>query len=95
MKRRRRPARRKPELSIKQILAWADAWFARTGQWPRVASGRIPGSDGETWANIESNLRRGERGLPYRTTLARLMAEHRGVRNRGALPPFTAGLLVA
>jgi hypothetical protein len=89
---KRRPARlraRRRLLTIRQILAWADAWFARTGHWPHVASGPIPEALGETWASIESNLRRGQRGLPYRTTLARLLAEHRGARNHMGLAPLT------
>jgi hypothetical protein len=92
---RHRRSARAPELSIRQILAWADAWFERTGRWPHVASGRIPGALGETWANVESNLRRGHRGLPYRTTLARLLAEHRGVRNHMRLPRLTEGKILA
>jgi hypothetical protein len=36
-KRRRRP--RKPPRTLEQILAWADAHFARKGAWPAATSG--------------------------------------------------------
>jgi hypothetical protein len=78
-----------PELSGPQILAWADAWHQRWGTWPRVASGRIPGTLGETWKKVDSALYSAGRGLPYRSSLARLLAEHRGVRNPRRLPPLT------
>jgi hypothetical protein len=80
---------------VAQILAWADAWFESRGEWPHVASGPIPGTDGESWKNLESNLRRGERGLPYRSTLAQLLAEHRGARNHMRLPPMTVAQILA
>src|SRR5262245_5533659 len=31
-----------PDLAVGKILAWADAHFRRTGQWPKVVSGPIP-----------------------------------------------------
>jgi hypothetical protein len=74
-------------LSIKQILAWADAHHRQHGQWPSARSGAIEG--GETWKGVDVALRRGSRGLPAGSTLARLLAKHRGVRNRSALPTLT------
>src|SRR5205085_2453111 len=44
----------------------------------------------EKWCNISQALYDGRRGLPGGSSLARLLAEHRGVRNRSALPPLTA-----
>jgi len=82
-------------LSIPQILAWADEWFERTGKWPQRTSGLIPGSLGEKWQNMENNLRRAGRGLPLQTTLAQLLAEHRGKRNRKDLPPYTVEQVLA
>src|SRR5262249_17913583 len=92
---RPRISRRRPELSIPLILSWADAWFERTGEYPHARSGRIPGTLGETWWNVESNWRRGGRGLPYRTTLARLLAEKRGARNHMGLPALTVTQILA
>jgi hypothetical protein len=71
---------RKPRLTIDEILRWADAHRARTGQWPKNRSGSIPESDGETWYRVEGALLDGRRGLPGGMTLTRLLAEHRGVR---------------
>ncbi|WP_088255937.1 hypothetical protein [Fimbriiglobus ruber] len=77
-----------PPLTEEQILAWADAFYHRTGRWPRQENGSdvIPGSRGETWLNVEQALVKGLRGLPGGATLARLLADHRGVRNVGNLP---------
>jgi hypothetical protein len=94
-KRKRRPVWKKPGLYIEQILRWADAWKARTGQWPKRTSGRIPESPGDTWGTIQVALYKGHRGLPGRSTLAQLLAEHRGIRNPMRLPPFTISKILA
>src|SRR5262249_59555608 len=49
-------------------------------------SGPVSESPGETWSGIHAALAQGLRGLPCAISLARLLAEHRGVRNRMALP---------
>lgn len=73
-----------------QILAWADAFEQRVGRWPRANVDRvIAGSLGEKWPNVNAALKRGHRGLPGGATLAQLLAEHRGMRNQGNLPPLT------
>ncbi len=87
------PAR--PKLTVSQILAWADAHHKSTGQWPREDSGAIRGTDGETWKGVSTALANGFRGLPGDTTLARLLAEHRGVRNIQGLPPLTVKQILA
>jgi hypothetical protein len=78
----------KPLLSIEQILAWADAHKAATGDWPRITSGKVKDTD-ETWLGIDATLRAGRRGLPGDSSLAKLLAEHRSVRNIMNLPPLT------
>ena len=78
----------KPLLSIEQILAWADAHKVATGDWPRTNSGKVTATD-ETWLGIDATLRAGRRGLPGGSSLARLLAEHRSVRNTMDLPPLT------
>src|SRR5437899_8217356 len=67
-------------LSAAQILAWVDAYHARTGFWPKSHSGRIPGTRGETWAKVNAALCAGARGLRGGSSLARLLARQRGVR---------------
>jgi hypothetical protein len=74
--------RRRPPLTVEQILAWADAHYARTGRWPHKGSGPVEGAPGEVWGNINSALSRGHRGLPWGTSLIRLLARHG--RGRGA-----------
>jgi hypothetical protein len=86
------PTQREPKrpssrpLTVEQILQWADAHHARTGAWPNVSSGEIPETGGETWRNVYQALYHGHRGHPGGSSLARLLAEHRGVRNRMASP---------
>jgi hypothetical protein len=69
----------RPKLTIKRILSWADAHHERTGQWPNQSTGKVDGVEGEHWSTLNSNLRRGSRGLRGNTTLARLLASRRGV----------------
>jgi hypothetical protein len=78
-----------PLLSVQQILDWADAHLDRTGQWPKPNSGSIHELPGETWAGVNHALRRGSRGLPGGSSLARLLADERQVRNAadGRTPP--------
>jgi hypothetical protein len=79
---------RLPRLTIKQVLAWADAFRARTGRWPtdRSSPQTIPGTRGEQWRNVNAALHQGRRGFPGGYSLAQLLAEHRGVRNHMRLP---------
>src|SRR5262249_25629238 len=79
----------RPELTIEQILAWADAYHAAHGRWPVEESGAVAGAPGESWGAISLSLLYGRRGLEAGSSLARLLAEHRGVRNPKALPPLT------
>jgi hypothetical protein len=82
-------------LTQEQILAWADAHHERTGRWPGQKSGPIPEAPGETWAAVELALSRGRRGLLCRSSLAKLLAEHRGWRNVKNLPSLTIEQILA
>jgi len=87
---------RRPVLTIPQILAWADAFHKSTGHWPKRDSGRIIGSLGETWTAVDMALKNCGRGLHVPgISLAQLLAERRGVRNRMRLPKFTVRQIVA
>lgn len=83
-----------PSLTEEMILAWCDAHFKATGQWPSVKSGKVAGTD-EKWANLNQALLRGLRNLPGGSSLARLLAQHRGVRNRKALSTLTEEQILA
>jgi hypothetical protein len=87
--------RRYPDLEIDQILGWADAHYARTGEWPTADDGFITEAPREKWTNINAALRLGLRGLEPGSSLARLLKHHRGVRNRKDLPPFTEAEILA
>jgi hypothetical protein len=75
-----------PRLSHKQILAWADAHHARTGDWPHVSSGTVTDAPGERWDGIDNALRQGHRGLAGGSSLRRLLVKKRGVRDPLHLP---------
>jgi hypothetical protein len=70
----------RPDLSPAKILAWADAHFATTGTWPSSSSGAVLAAGGENWYALDTALRRGNRGLPGGSSLARLLKPHRAAR---------------
>jgi hypothetical protein len=75
-----------PHLTISQIVKWADAWKRKFGDYPKRDSGAIPGAPGETWARVNGALVRGLRGLRGDSSLSRVLAGYRGVRNEQDLP---------
>jgi superfamily II DNA or RNA helicase len=76
-------------LTKEQILAWADAYYDINGKWPNRRSGPVNGTSGESWVAINTALATGARRLPGGSSLAELLQEERGVRNRGKLVPLT------
>ncbi|MCW3098134.1 MAG: hypothetical protein JWL77_3752 [Chthonomonadaceae bacterium] len=82
----RRNCKRTPPLTEQQILEWADRHHARTGDWPRNDTGPVFDAPEETWGAITMALALGIRSLPGGSSLASLLAEHRGKRNRKRLP---------
>ncbi len=82
-----------PRLTYEQILARADAHFTAPGSWPNSKSGVIPGTE-ETWKKIDANVMKQGRGLPYSTTLARLLFDQRGVPMRGILPRLSNSMII-
>jgi hypothetical protein len=84
-----------PPYTIEQILAWADAYHARTGCWPYYRSGPIPEAPGESWRAVQAALQIGRRGLPGGMTLTRLLGEQRGMRNLQQPPPLSIKQILA
>jgi hypothetical protein len=79
-----------PPLTVPQILAWCDVFHARTGDWPRTSTADCAEPPtGENWRRLDNALRLGLRTLPGGSSLAQLLDEHRGVRNKQDLPPLT------
>ncbi|MCH7527677.1 MAG: hypothetical protein IID39_09590 [Planctomycetes bacterium] len=76
-----------PRLTYAKILTWADQHHRRTGDWPSQRNGPVKG-ERENWHNIDQALRSGIRGLPGGTSIAGLLAKHRGrpLPNRKATP---------
>jgi superfamily II DNA or RNA helicase len=84
-----------PQFTVQQILSWADAYHNRVGEWPRRNSGTIEEAPDETWAKVDVALKSGTRGLTGGSSLARLLAQHRRVRNVQDLPRFTVDEILA
>jgi hypothetical protein len=84
-----------PELSVEQILAWADAHHAATGHWPKRTSGDVEGAEGETWMAVDFSLHHGRRGLKPGSSLPALLAERRGVRYQRSLPHLSEEQILA
>jgi superfamily II DNA or RNA helicase len=79
----------RPELSVDQILNWVDAHYERSGEPPTSASGAISDAPAETWAKIDAALQKGLRGLTGGSSLAQLLSERRGFRNKSRLPSIS------
>ena len=47
-----------PRLTVAQILDWADAYYAATGQWPVNSPCAVTEAPGVTWEKIDMALRR-------------------------------------
>jgi hypothetical protein len=84
----------RPRLTEEQVLKWARRFRRRMNRWPTRTDGAIPESPGDTWLAIDTALHRGTRGLPGGSSLAQLLAQECGVRNRAALPPLTEDLIL-
>lgn len=82
-------------LNEEEILEWADLHYERVGQWPRVESGAVESAPAEKWANVNAALEQGLRGLAGGSSLARLLAEQRGVRNMADLPSLSIEQILA
>jgi hypothetical protein len=82
---RHRMGKSRRPIPIRQILAWADEHRRLTGRWPRFTSKPKGLPIGETWVAVQSALSKGMRGLEGGSSLAQLLAEHRGLR--GPLTP--------
>jgi hypothetical protein len=76
-----------PRLAVPLILAWADAHRQRTERWPTRAAGPVPEEPGTTWAGVDAALHNGARGLRGGSSLARLLAKHRGGATGSACLP--------
>lgn len=77
MHRGKRNVRHPPKLSISRILAWADAHYDCTGDWPSTTTGRIVDQPDEKWKRIDEVLRTGGRGLSGGTSLSKLLSSRR------------------
>jgi hypothetical protein len=94
-KRIRRSRKPKPDITVDQVLEWADRHNERTGAWPGCRFGEVHGVPDETWFSIDCILRKGGRGLGDPSSLANLLERERGVRNYRAQPHLTYDSILA
>jgi hypothetical protein len=88
-----RPAPPRPDLTVTQILDWADTFMARFGRWPARKDGThcLPDT---TWSAVNTSLMHGYRGLNPGSSLAKLLLKHRGRRHQKYLPRLTPNLIL-
>jgi hypothetical protein len=84
----------RPNLSVEQVLAWADQHHTQTGAWPHKKSGRVAAAPGETWQAVDHALARGSRGLPGGSSLAKLLARERNASKRFWTAPLSKRLIL-
>jgi hypothetical protein len=84
-----------PPLEESQVLVWADRHRCRTGGWPTEEAGPVLDAPGESWKNIDAALRQGLRGFSGRSSLAKLIARGRKVRNKASIPQLTIDRVLA
>ncbi|MBI1373231.1 MAG: hypothetical protein GC159_10910 [Phycisphaera sp.] len=89
-----RATHQRQPLSEAKLLRWADRYRRNTGGWPKVTSGIVFESPGDTWSNLDDALRQGSRGLAGGDSLSKLLARRRGARNRSQLPKLTIGRIL-
>jgi hypothetical protein len=83
------------DVTVEQILAWADAYHAATGKWPKPGSGTVQAAPfSVTWGTVHLALKHGRRGLPGGSSLARVRAQHRQTRSTVVLEPLTEEQIV-
>jgi hypothetical protein len=70
---------RREKITESEILAMADAHFAKHGVWPNVNSGRVSEGSEDTWSALDQSLRHKTRGLPGGSSISRLIAANRYV----------------
>jgi hypothetical protein len=85
---------RQRQIKAEEILAWADAHYARQGKWPTCDSGVIFGMV-RTWKSIDSRLRKGLQRPRDRTTLAKFLAKHRDARDGRSAPTLSETEILA
>jgi hypothetical protein len=81
--------------AIEDTHGESDAHYRGISNWPNQNSGAIWDAPGETWAAVNNSLNMGLRGLSGGSSLAKLLAAQRGVRNFKGLPPLAKKQIVA
>jgi hypothetical protein len=89
--RKRRNIHGLPDLTVEQILRWAEAYHTLYAAWPNYNTGPI-GTTGETWLAVDKALRNGTRGLPGGSSLFQLLKS--SGKFTGKVTPYKKGCRV-
>ena len=66
------------QFTPKLIKSWIVDYRRKTGKFPVVLAGEIPGTNGETWRIVDKALSRGLRGLPGGSSLFKFIQDNFG-----------------
>jgi hypothetical protein len=83
-----RNIQRLPDLTVEQILVWAEAYHTLYAAWPNYRSGPV-GTAGDSWQTIDKALRDGTRGLTGGSSLFRILKE--AGKFEGKVTPYRKG----
>lgn len=72
---------RRPDITLKMILEWADTFHARHGRWPMRDSGPVAGVRNLSWATVNRALRDGRPNLQGGSTLSKTLRTYRGTND--------------
>ncbi|HEV3021286.1 MAG TPA: hypothetical protein VGX76_02420 [Pirellulales bacterium] len=89
-----RPARGR-RFTVRQVLAWADAYHRRYGRWPSRKSGPIAGAVEITWNLVDQAFRFGRHGLVGGSSLAQFLRAQRDARKKPKLAPLLVERILA
>ena len=81
-------------LTSRKVIDWANAHYVRKGKWPTYQSGRVFEAPDLDWSSIDGCLEFGGLGLPGGSSLAHLLAQHRGLDSGKKSPPLSVELIL-
>jgi hypothetical protein len=84
-----------PDFSEEKIVEWAKKYFLVHNKYPSIRtkpSDWLP--EGETWIALDIALKRGTRGLPGGSSVAKLFEKYFGIRNKTNIPKISEQCII-
>jgi hypothetical protein len=82
-------------LSLEKILQLADSFQQHHGKWPKSDSGVIGETEGLSWCEVDNALCRGDFGQVPGYSLAKLLADKRGIHRTSGKPLLSVEHILA